>query len=99
MMLEASVCDVGSATKHEVPSKVGLEPELLSARALAKILTVSERHLWRMKSAGQLLDPVRLGGSVRWRRREVLDWIDAGLPDRATWQREKQRASKLAGQP
>jgi prophage regulatory protein len=56
------------------------------ARELAGMLDVSLRQVWRLNSAGKLPKPVRLGGSVRWARQEVLDWFDAGCPDRKTWE-------------
>lgn len=68
-----------------------IEPELLDRRSLAIVLKISTRSLDRMESSGKLLAAVRCGGSKRWRRREVLQWIAAGLPDRATWAAMQQR--------
>jgi prophage regulatory protein len=59
------------------------------ARELAGMLDVSLRQVWRLNSAGKLPKPVRLGGSVRWARQEVLDWFEAGCPDRKTWEARK----------
>lgn len=53
---------------------------LITAAELAKLLNVSTRTLWRLRSAGQLPQPVRLGGAVRWRIEEVKNWIAAGCP-------------------
>ncbi len=57
-----------------------VEVELVNARELAKILSVSERTLYRLKSTGELPRPVVLGGSVRWRLSEIRQWIAKGCP-------------------
>lgn len=57
-----------------------VEPGFLTARQFAKILQVSLRTLWRMRSAGTLPQPLRLGGVVRWRKRDVDQWIADGCP-------------------
>jgi excisionase family DNA binding protein len=54
--------------------------ELVNARELAKLLSISERSLYRLKSTGELPAPVVLGGSVRWRLKEIHDWINKGCP-------------------
>ena len=54
------------------------QPFLITARKLAQLLEVSTRTLWRLRSAGQLPEPVRLGGAVRWRLDEVRKWIAGG---------------------
>lgn len=41
--------------------------ELINAKQLATLLSISERTLYRLKSMGELPMPVILGGSVRWR--------------------------------
>ena len=68
-------------------TSVGPEPrpavsaELLNAKAVAALLAgCSTRHLYRLVDAGKMPRPLKLGGLVRWRRAEVLDWIAAGCP-------------------
>jgi excisionase family DNA binding protein len=51
---------------------------LLDVQAVAALLDCSARHVYRMADAGQLPAPVRLGSLVRWRRAEVLAWLDDG---------------------
>lgn len=48
---------------------------LVTAEQLAKILQVSVRSIWRMRSSGQLPRPVRIGGNIRWRPKDVELWI------------------------
>lgn len=54
--------------------------ELLNAVQLAELLNISERTLYRLKSRGSLPTPILLGGSVRWRRAEILEWVACGCP-------------------
>ena len=53
---------------------------LATPKQVAKLLQVSTRTLWRMRSAGSLPTPIRLGSAVRWRRDEIEQWILAGCP-------------------
>jgi len=65
----------------------------ISARDLAEMLGLSVRQIWRLQSAGKLPRPIRLGGSVRWKRGEIMDWFEAGCPDRRTWEAKKETRS------
>ena len=67
----------------------GAHPQLLTAKCVAELLQISTRSLWRLLSAGKLLQPVRLGGSVRWRAAEVTRWINAGCPAMKEWDRPR----------
>jgi predicted DNA-binding transcriptional regulator AlpA len=59
------------------------EPLLVTAKVVARLLNVSTRSLWRMKSAGNIPSPVRVGSAVRWRIDEIKAWIAAGCPKQA----------------
>lgn len=59
---------------------------LLDADALAQELGVSIRTVRRLDAAGKLPKPVRLGAAVRWRRDEIIRWIQADCPDRRIWE-------------
>jgi predicted DNA-binding transcriptional regulator AlpA len=61
---------------------------LLDAQELAEELRLSLRHVRRLDDTGKLPRPIRLGKSVRWARAEIVRWIEAGCPDRATWEEE-----------
>jgi predicted DNA-binding transcriptional regulator AlpA len=56
--------------------------QLLTAKALAKQLSISTRTLWRYRSAGLLPRPVRIGdvGAIRWLRRDIDKWVGMGCP-------------------
>ena len=53
---------------------------LLDVVAVAKMLDVSPRHVYRLADAGRMTRPVKLGGAVRWDRDVIKPWIDAGCP-------------------
>jgi excisionase family DNA binding protein len=53
---------------------------LLSAAEVSSVLGVSSRTVWRLLSTGKLPEPVRIGGSVRWRADEIRSWIADGCP-------------------
>ena len=72
-------------SRQDLPSNAGLEeifrePLLISVDELAMILKISPRSVWRNLSAGKIIEPVRIGGAVRWRFSEVKDWIQQGCP-------------------
>ncbi len=58
---------------------------LINATQFAKLLSISERTLYRLKSSNRLPMSINLGGSVRWRRTDVNRWIQDGCepPDAA----------------
>ncbi len=63
----------------------GEKPLMMTAEDIAFELQASVRTVRRMELCGKLPRPWRIGRLVRWRRAEILDWIDAGQPDRAHW--------------
>ncbi len=66
-----------------------ITPVLLNYTEAAKLLRVSEQHLLRLNEAGKIPAPLRLGKSVRWSKKELEDWVDAGGPGREEWERIK----------
>jgi predicted DNA-binding transcriptional regulator AlpA len=63
---------------------------LLIPDTVAAALAGVSRSTWHvLRAAGRVPPCVRLGIGkrkiVRWRRAEVVAWIDAGCPDGATW--------------
>lgn len=60
--------------------------DLLTVKDLSERLRISTRQCWKLLSSGRLPAPVRLGRSVRWRRDELLAWLEAGCPSRDRWE-------------
>ncbi len=56
------------------------QPTLLTVEQVGAMLSVSKRTVWRMLSAGELIEPIRVRGNTRWRHAELQEWIDAGCP-------------------
>jgi predicted DNA-binding transcriptional regulator AlpA len=61
------------------------DPLLIPDTAAATLAGISRAHWHRLRAAGKLPPSVRLGRAVRWRRTEVVAWIDAGCPDAKIW--------------
>lgn len=55
-----------------------IEPMLLTSEQVAGMLQISKRSLWRLRSAHEIPEPVRLGATVRWRTDEIKNWIASG---------------------
>jgi predicted DNA-binding transcriptional regulator AlpA len=68
------------------------EPLLITAEEFAELMQISTRTLWRLRSAAQIPEPVRIGGTVRWNRERVLDWIDEGCPSPASRNNDRRRS-------
>jgi len=65
-----------------------LGAELLDVCEVATLLHCSKRHVVRISENGRIPRPVRLGQLVRWRRAELVSWLDAGCPPRELWETE-----------
>jgi predicted DNA-binding transcriptional regulator AlpA len=59
------------------------EPVLLPPSEVARILQISTRTLSRLRAADKIVGPIRVGHGVRWRKDELLKWIEAGCPPRS----------------
>ena len=49
---------------------------LLKQRDLMEIMKISRSTLWRVQQRADFPKPVTLMGCKRWRREEVIAWID-----------------------
>ena len=56
---------------------------MLTVKGIAALLHVSERHVWRLRSAGKLPQPIRIGRSVRWTQQSIAAFIEKGGTDNA----------------
>jgi predicted DNA-binding transcriptional regulator AlpA len=62
----------------------------INATQLAEMLCISSRSIWRLNDSGKLPKPIRLGGSVRWNKKEIETWVEAGCPTRKHWEAIKE---------
>ena len=60
--------------------------QLLNAKSLGQLMALSKRQIFRLNSCGKIPAPLRIGGSVRWASNEICAWLEAGAPDRRTWE-------------
>lgn len=59
-------------------------PELLTKADVAKLIQVSTRQVENLVKAGSLPAPIRLSHHPRWRRSQLMAFLDAqstGTPD------------------
>ena len=75
-----------STVTAETTAPVAVEPLLVDARGLAKLLCCSVRSVWRLNTSGKTPNPVRVGRSVRWSMDTIRTWIAMGCPDRQTFE-------------
>lgn len=78
------------STIETAPAVVS-EPLLITAQDAARLLKVSTRSVWRMRSAGDIPSPIRVGAAVRWRMDEIKKWITDGCPKREARENESLR--------
>ena len=62
---------------------------LLNVRAVAEMLDVSSRQVWRLRDSGAMPEPLRLGDGrcIRWSASTINSWIGDGCPNvrRTRW--------------
>jgi predicted DNA-binding transcriptional regulator AlpA len=67
-------------TAHAAPSRA---PELMDANELARMVGCCTATLWRYRRDGVGPQWIRIGRTaVRYRRDDVLAWIDSGAVER-----------------
>ena len=52
--------------------------ELVDIDGVAALLGCSGRHVRRMSDEGWMPKPVKLGALTRWRRAEIIRWVESG---------------------
>jgi excisionase family DNA binding protein len=78
--------DARGATAEHLGQRVPSSPLGLSAADAAALLGVSESHFYSLHRTGRLGPlPVRMGRAVRWSRKDLVDWFEAGSPPRNKW--------------
>ncbi len=72
-----------------MPKTQVTEEKLISAKTLAKMLSVSPRTVWRLVSSSKLPKMVSLGGSKRFVMSDVTLFIECGC-DMAMYRARKE---------
>jgi predicted DNA-binding transcriptional regulator AlpA len=62
-----------------------VEAMLIPATEAAALAGVSRATWHRLRAAGKVPPAVKLGRAVRWRRADLVLWIELGCPDRQTF--------------
>jgi len=75
-----------SETRSVAEASGKSQPALLDRHGVARLLNVSRSFVQKLHDTGRLPSPVRLGRAVRWRRDELIAWIDAGCLSRDRWE-------------
>ncbi len=57
------------------------ESPLLDAREAARLCRISLPMLYKLNAEGKMPPPIRIGKLMRWRRKEVVVWIEQGCPE------------------
>jgi predicted DNA-binding transcriptional regulator AlpA len=69
---------------------------LTDIKGLETMLERDERSLWRDHAAGRLPRPIKLGKLTKWRVAEIREWVEAGCPDRKTWEGSRKPIKKVS---
>ncbi len=77
--MNASEEERDSPTRRALVNREGESP-LVDAKEAARLCSISESMLYKLNAAGKIPAPVRIGSLLRWKRRELLEWIEAGCP-------------------
>lgn len=59
---------------------------LIDANEAARMCSMHRASWYKAVSCGKVPAGIRIGGMVRWRRDELLAWIDARCPPRVKWE-------------
>jgi excisionase family DNA binding protein len=72
---KGELSEMSNPRTHVVPNGESL---MLSVEKVARLLDLSERHVYRLEQKKLMPAAVRLGASVRWPRKSIEHWIEEG---------------------
>lgn len=61
------------------------ESMLIPAKEAWALCGLSKAAWYKAHASGKVPRPVKIGGATRWRRDELVRWIEAGCPARDKW--------------
>ena len=67
--------------KQESPENREGESAMVDVKEAARLCCFSESMIYKLKRAGKMPPPIKIGALMRWKRRELLEWIEAGCPE------------------
>ena len=70
------------------------ESKLLTAKDLGQLLALSKRQIFRLNSCGKIPNPLKVGGSIRWRQTDINLWLEMGCPPQNEFQFKKLQKTK-----
>ena len=66
--------------------RTAIEPQALNATEVAALLGMSRAAFYSLQAQGKFGPaPVKIGRSKKYRRAEVLDWLNQGAPAAKLW--------------
>lgn len=71
-------------------SRVKEESILLNSNRAAELIGCSSQTLRNWNLYGFVPPPIVLGHRLFWKREEILQWLEAGCPNRKEWKKNKQ---------
>ena len=72
--------------------------QLLTAQAVGAKLSLSKRAVFRMRSAGLIVAPLKCGqGAIRWRLSDIEQWIQWGCPTKKEFEALEQQGGVSNG--
>ena len=69
-------------------------PKCMKANEVAEWIGISKTTWVRSNIAGKTPRGLRLGRLVLWDRAELERWLEAGMPNRVTWEANNKRTKK-----
>ena len=63
--------------------------QLLTAKDAAQLCRLSKRSWLRFNTCEKVPEPLRIGGSLRWRLSDIEQWQSMGCPDRAAFEQQQ----------
>ena len=63
------------------------EKILLSVNEVAAILELNQQTVRNMANDGRMPKPIKVGGSVRWKKDTIFEWIESGCPTEKSQER------------
>ncbi len=73
----------------DAPHRIPDDAEMLTLRDMATLLNMGESTVRQHDKQGKIPRRLKIGGSIRWDRQEMIDWRAAGSLPREVWERRK----------